>query len=134
MLDKSTKRNGYTLEADLMPIIKGKVMLPNAKAIDADVGAILLHYRTMHSGQALLPRGTKWNVRFFLDYTQGGSPTGTGMVAWTEWKDGAYRATGMKFAICEHKAVVGAGANPSRGWHPAHCEKCGLDMSVDSGD
>ena len=130
----TTKRKGFTLEDDLMPIIQGKVALPNAKTIERDVGAAILHYREMHSGNALLPAGTAWNARFFLDYGQGGGLHGSGLVAWTDWKDGAYRAVGMSFAICDHKAVVGAGANPMRGWHPAHCEKCGLDMSVDSGD
>jgi hypothetical protein len=130
----ATKRNGYSLETDLMPIIEGKIALPNARPIETDVGAAILHYHKMHSGQALLPQGKKWNVRFFLDYTQGGSLTGAGIVAWTDWKDGAYRAVAMTFAICDHKAVEGAGANHSRGWHPASCSKCGLDMSVDSGD
>jgi hypothetical protein len=137
----TTRRNGYSLEADLMPIIEGKVELPNAKPIDTDIGAAILHYSEMHCGQALISAlaaggiGNKqWNARFFLDYGQGGQLYGSGIVAWTAWKDGAYRATGMKFAICEHKKVVAAGANPSRGWHPGACEKCGLDMSVDSGD
>lgn len=129
-----TKRNGYSLEHDLQPIIDGRVALPNAKMIDRDVGAAILHYQEMHSGAALLPTGKKWNVRFFLDRGQGGGLHGSGTVAWTDWKDGAYRAVGMTFAICEHKPVTGPGANPSRGWHPASCEKCGLDMSVDSGD
>lgn len=129
-----SRRNGYSLESDLMPIIEGKVALPNAKVIERDIGASILYYRDMLCGAALLPAGKKWNARFFLDYTQGGSLTGTGIVAWTEWKDGIERGVGMKFAICEHKHVEGAGANHSRGWHPAHCEKCGLDLSVDSGD
>jgi hypothetical protein len=124
----------YTMDGDLQPIIDGRVALPNAKPITRDVGASILHYHQLHSGAALLPTGKKWNVRFFLDYGQGGGLQGTGLVAWTEWKDGAYRAVGMSFAICEHKPVEGANANHSRGWHPARCEKCGLDMSVDSGD
>jgi len=129
-----TKRNGYSLEADLQPIFEGKVPLPNAKPVETDVGAKILHYRQMHAGVAVLPAGKKWDVRYFLDYGQGGGLHGTGVVAWTEWKDGAYRAVAMKFAICEHEPVTGAGANPMRGWRPASCKKCGLDMSVDSGD
>lgn len=130
-----TKRNGYSLEADLQPIFEGKVPVPNLKPVEGDIGAKILHYRQMHCGHALMATGRKqWDARFFLDYGQGGGLHGTGIVAWTEWKDGAYRATAMKFAICEHKPVTGPGANPSRGWHPARCEKCGLDMSVDSGD
>lgn len=116
-------------------IIAGKVPLPNVAVIDRDVGASILHYREMHCGAALLDAfSKKWNARFFLDYGQGGQSYGSGIAAWTEWKDGAYRAVGMKFAICDHKQVEGANANHSRGWHPARCSKCGLDMSVDSGD
>lgn len=130
------KRYGYSLEADLMPIFEGKVALPNPEPIQRDVGAAILHYRAMHCGTAVMP-GTldkKWNARFFVDYGQAGQVYGSGIVAWTDWKDGAYRAVGMKFAICDHKMAEGAGANHSRGWHPASCSKCGLDMSVDSGD
>jgi hypothetical protein len=135
MADQVTAmRKGFTLEADLMPIIEGKVALPNAKPIETDIGATILHYHKMYSGRVLLPKGKEWNVRFFLDYGQGGQVYGSGIVAWTEWKDGAYRAVGMKFAICEHEPVEGAGANHSRGWHPARCAKCGTDLSVDSGD
>ena len=133
--DAATKRKGFTLEADLMPIMEGRVALPNPKPIDGDIGAAILHYHQMHSGQTLMPDGKKkWNVRFFLDYGQRGQLYGSGIVAWTEWQGSAYRAVGMKFAICEHKPVEGSGANHSRGWHPARCEKCGADLSVDSGD
>jgi hypothetical protein len=128
------RRNGYSLEADIQPIMDGKVLLPNATVIDKDVGATILHYREMLHGTPLLHSGKKWNARFFLDYGQSGGLQGSGIVAWTEWKDGAYRATAMRFAICDHKQVEGAGANHSRGWHPSSCSKCGLDMSVDSGD
>lgn len=124
----------YTLESDLMPIIEGKVALPNPTPVEGDVGATILHYTQMHCGHALLPAGKKWHVRYFLDYGQGGQLYGSGIAAWSEWKDGAYRATGMKFAICQHTKVDGPGANHSRGWHPGRCSKCGLDMTVDSGD
>lgn len=117
-------------------IIAGKMPLPNMAPIDCDVGAKILHYREMHCGSALMPdtRDKHWNARFFLDYGQGGQFYGSGIVAWITWKNGVYRAVGMKFAICDHKPVEGASANHSRGWHPARCSKCGLDMSVDSGD
>jgi hypothetical protein len=131
----TTKRNGYSLEADLQPIIDGKVTLPNAMPIAGDVASRILHYTQMHCGTVLRADGKKeWNARFFLDYGQGGQLYGSGLVAWTEWKEGAYRAVGMKFAICEHKQISAPGANPSRGWHPGFCEKCGLDMTIDSGD
>jgi hypothetical protein len=125
----------YTLERDLQPIIDGKVALPNFKPLDRDVGAAILHYTKMHYASPLLPDGKKqWHARIFLDYGQGGQLCGSGLVAWTEWRDGAYRAVGAEFAICEHTKVDGAGANHSRGWHPSKCSKCGLDMTVDSGD
>lgn len=127
--------NKYSLEADLMPIIEGKIVLPNCKPLDRDVGAAILHYNKMHGGHALRPDGKKqWHAKFFLDYGQGGQLYGSGLVAWTEWKDGAYRAVGMTFAICEHTKADAPGANHSRGWHPGSCTKCGLDMTVDSGD
>ncbi len=130
----ATKFSGYSLETDLMPIINGSVELPNSQPLEVDVASSILHYRQMYCGTADLAGKKQWNARFFLDYGQGGQLYGSGIAVWTEWKDGAYRAVGMKFAICDHKAVEGAGANHSRGWHPARCEKCGLDLSVDSGD
>lgn len=124
----------YSLANDLQPIIDGKVQVPNPQPIAGDVGAAMLHYREMNCGDALFPEGKKWGARFFLDYGPGGQLHGTGLIAWSTWKDGAYRAAGVRFAICKHEKVVGAGANPSRGWHPGKCSKCGLDMTVDSGD
>jgi hypothetical protein len=124
----------YTLERDLMPIVKGDVPLPNPERIDGDVGAVILHYNGMNCGTALLNGHKHWNARFFFDYGQGGQLYGSGVAAWSEWKDGAYRATGFRFAICNHVKKAAPGANPSRGWHPGKCEKCGLDMTVDSGD
>lgn len=122
-------------DAQVKEIITGKVPLPNTMPLAEDVGASILHYREMHCGTALMPDGKKqWSARFFLDYGQGGQFYGSGIVAWSGWKDGAYRATGLKFAICDHQQIEGAGANHSRGWHPSRCLKCGLDMSVDSGD
>lgn len=118
----------------LADIMAGNVPVPNVQPVEGDVGAAILHYREMHCGTAVLDGNKHWNARFFLDYGQGGQSYGSGVVAWTTWKDGAYRAVAMKFAICDHKPVEGASANHSRGWHPARCSKCGLDMSVDSGD
>jgi hypothetical protein len=127
------KRNGYSLE-DLKPIMEGTLELPNPEPINGDVGAAMLHYREMHCGTALINGTKQWNARFFLDYGQGGQLYGSGMAAWTGWKDSTYRAQGLKFAICKHTAKSDPGANPIRGWHPAHCTKCGLDMTIDSGD
>lgn len=130
------KNKTYTFEGDLLPIIRGSVPLPNMEPIERDIGAAILHYREMHCGDALMGVNSikKWNARFFLDYGQGGQLYGSGIVAWSEWKDGAYRAAGMKFAICKHEQKAEPGANPMRGWHPSRCVKCGLDMTIDSGD
>ncbi len=129
----------YTLERDLLPIMKGEVALPNPEALDGDLAAAILHYNTMQSGRCvLLPGETskKWNVSFFLDQGQGGQLEGSGIVAWTMWDHEKRRtgSTGLRFAICKHTKVDGPGANHSRGWHPGKCSKCGLDMTVDSGD
>lgn len=129
-----TKRKVYSLTDDLMPIISGTFPLPNAEPVEGDVGAAILHYRDMHCGHALLRDRKEWNARFFLDHGQAGQLYGSGIVAWTAWKDGAYRATGLKFAICKHEKKLDASANTMRGWHPGACTKCGLDMTIDSGD
>lgn len=38
------------------------------------------------------------------------------------------------FRICQHEVQDHPGANHSRGWHPGHCVKCGMNMTYDSGD
>lgn len=129
----------YTLERDLMPIMRGDVVLPNPTPIDGDIGAAILHYNQMRSGCSVLLPGDasrKWNVSFFLDHGQGGQLYGSGIVAWAKWDNEkrAYVATGLRFAICQHTKVDAPGANHSRGWHPGSCSKCGLNMTVDSGD
>lgn len=38
-------------------------------------------------------------------------------------------------SICKHEIVDSSTpAGRSRGWHPAHCSKCGINLSVDSSD
>jgi hypothetical protein len=128
-----------TFESALKAIMSGDVPLPNPSPIEGDIGATILHYGSMQSGRSVLMPGEtakKWNVSFCLDCGQGGQLYGSGLVAWTTWSNEQHRsvATGMKFAICQHVGKSDPGANPSRGWHPAHCTKCGLDMTVDSGD
>jgi hypothetical protein len=124
-------------DAQIKEIIAGKIALPNVAEFVGDIGAAILYFRNMHAGAALMPDGKKeWNARFFLDYGQGGAFHGSGIVAWTAWSNEAQamRAVAVRFSICDHNQVEGAGANHSRGWHPSRCTKCGLDMSVDSGD
>lgn len=76
---------------------------------------------------------TTW-ARAFLGMTQGGSLDGTGMLLLYCGFGNPDRLRTATFAICKHEVVKGANARPERGWHPAHCSKCGMDLTVDSGD
>jgi len=128
----------YSLDGNLKPIMRGDAPLPNVEPIVGDLAAQMLsNFGTVRDGVVLLVDGKKhWAAKYFLDRGQGGQLYGSGMVAWTEWsvERKASVATGLKFAICKHTPVAGVGANPRRGWHPASCSKCGLDLTVDSGD
>ncbi len=76
-------------------------------------------------------------ARYFLKVTQGGSYTGEGWVLWSEFDTGRSRIMFNSFAVCVHeaKSTWKQGDTPAmRGWSPSRCAKCGLDMSVDSGD
>ena len=130
------KGRGYDLKEDFGAIMDGLIEVPNWK-VEENQGHALCNltlgglYTPPGSGNILLPEapGTKW-AKFFLRQTQGGGFDGRG------WAIVYQSAGGIigKFAICEHVVRSGEGANPRRGWHPASCEKCGIDLSVDSGD
>lgn len=135
-----TRRRGYTL-ADFDAICAGG-HLPNAEPVDAGamLNSIAAHRFVERHGQGLHP-GTPYKswAHYFLIDGQGGGLTGEGyaVIYSSEWDPATRRNVGGKayrFAICKHEKVAGAGANPQRGWHPGHCSKCGLDMTVDSGD
>lgn len=126
------KRRGYSHKDDLEPIIQGKVALPNYKEVPLERAvADATRYAGSQPGNAKVPSSNSihW-AQFFLDRGQGGGLHGSGLVLF--WDAGKGRAG--TFAICEHKKVDDSGADHRRGWHPGHCEKCGLDMTVDSGD
>lgn len=134
------KRRGYT-PADFDAICNGGY-LPNAVEVDPGtmLNAIAAHRFVERHGNGLHP-GTSYKswAHFFLIDGQGGQLTGEGyaVIYSGQWDAEAKRYVGGKayrFAICVHEKVAGAGANHSRGWHPGHCAKCGLDMTVDSGD
>lgn len=78
----------------------------------------------------------RWqDTLYLLAVGQGGGLTGEGYVIVRQgWQDDDSSVVGGRFAICKHEKVEGPGANHARGWHPGWCGKCGLDMSVDSGD
>lgn len=124
--------------AILEEIMKGKRELPNFERMDLSKGVA-----TIAAGGGLITKpgvlnakvpGSKssWGhwARYFLSSTQGGQLDGIGYVMWWDNSEGYVG----RFAICKHKKVLGAGANPSRGWHPGKCSECGLDMTVDSSD
>lgn len=131
------KRNGYSIDDDMMPIVKGDVALPNfeQKELGITVGNIasLGHSLVPKWGYAKMPDGHKvWAQYFLTPGGMGGYLDGGGYILlYANWPDHGRAGT---FAICRHEKVEGAGANHSRGWHPGRCGKCGLDMTVDSGD
>jgi hypothetical protein len=123
--------------------LAGHAPLPNLKPVELErgldaiaAGASLSCWPSV--AHVLLPRRDRscW-ARVFTASTQGGIFDGTGyLIAYQGWirpevpsSDRVY-----SFALCAHEKVVGSGANPSRGWHPGHCPRCGLDLTVDSGD
>ncbi len=89
------------------------------------VGCIML------GSNRILPGLKSHRARYFLEDTQAGTFTGSGYIAFSEGNGYGEFAS---FAICLHKKVLDPQANLLRGWSPAHCKKCGLDMTVDSGD
>jgi len=132
---KAGSRDGYTM-ADYAEIINGKTPLPNFEPMEHAkfLNAIAAHSMRVVRGNALKPdehagQYASW-ATFFLTSNSMGPLGGGGMVV-------IYGSRGPvcgEFAICKHEKVEGAGANHSRGWHPGHCGKCGIDMTVDSGD
>lgn len=138
-MEAQTRRQ-YSLKDDLEPIITGDVTLPNFE-VEEDLARTINniasggHSMLAKWGWAKLPGGRKQWTQFFL------TPSAMGNANYGAFDGGGYaliwdynKPVVGTFAICRHKKVAGAGANPSRGWHPGRCEKCGLDMTVDSGD
>jgi hypothetical protein len=146
-------RSGYSLKEDLTPIMTGLKPVPNFKPYEGDALNFLNNltlggqWTPSDAGYAEVNYGGmqhKGWAKFFLHTTQGGAFDGTGDVIiyasprWSRNAEGKQEQHGGaiigSFAICRHKKIDGAGANHQRGWHPGHCEKCGLDLTVDSGD
>lgn len=142
------KKSGYNYEEHILPILWGKVVLPNWKpyppeeigkgvaAIAAGGGLVVagdIEYcklpKDPESTSAYEERG-QWS-RVWLCKTQGGHFDGTGYVMLYNSGKGMIG----RFAICEHtKYETSSVAEQQRGWHPGSCTKCGLNMTVDSGD
>jgi hypothetical protein len=152
-------RKSFDLREDLTPIMTGLTDVPNFKAWDRDPLDFLNHLtlggiwtpngagyaKVYHEGQ----QHSGW-AKFFLHTTQGGGFDGSGDViiyASPKYDPDAESVPGSlmkgrmvggaiigRFAICDHKKVDHPDADHRRGWHPGHCEKCGMNMTVDSGD
>lgn len=129
----------YTMES-MFPILTGKVPLPNPtvprEAGLEMVGSILSAtvYAIPAVGRMMDDDGCTFQARYFLQLNQGGSLTGEGWCLWSYFHQGTSKTGFVSFAVCEHDKVPGVRTNPMRGWYPGRCGKCGLDMSVDSGD
>lgn len=131
------RRNGFDLDADLMPIIKGKVLLPNFEELPLETG--IAH---IAAGGGLVTvdgvnnakfegSNSNWGhwARYWLKSTQGGALTGEGYVIF--WHQSKGRVA--RFAVCKHEHVNTSDPQRERyGYHRGYCSKCGLDMSVDS--
>jgi hypothetical protein len=128
-----SERKTYSIE-DYDQIVKGEIALPNFEPMTdeqfLDAIAATGHSMIPKWGWVRAADGRKDWAQFFLtNYSNmGDAVDGGGIVC--AYK--GYRKERLigRFAICKHEK----GANPSRGWHPGACTKCGLDMTVDSGD
>lgn len=127
--------------AILGEIIAGTRELPHAVEVDLAKGVTNVVTNVVCGGSLEVEKSILWAklpsskspepARYFLSRTQGGVNDGSGSaMVWT--RDGVKI---VDFAICEHKNI-GSGTHDQemRGWRPAVCRICGLDMSVDSGD
>lgn len=132
-----SERNGFDLDTDLMPIIEGKVMLPNFEEMALEDGVAVIAcaggIKTIDGVRnAKVPESkSSWGhwARYWLNLTQGGAYDGTGYVMFYD----AGKGRVAKFAACKHDYVnTGSRDREHRGYHSGHCSKCGLDMSVDS--
>lgn len=123
----------------MIAMATGRMALRNAEPIDVRdainriaSGSSLAPYPLMGSvkiGADFMP---KW-ARLFTSTTQAGVADGRGIAL--VYQAGKSDPQTYRFAICEHEPVgSGTPEQTRRGWHPARCRKCGLDLSVDSGD
>ena len=123
------RKGGYTLD-DFAAILKGDTPLPNTepvRTLEEGVNNIasLGHSLTPKWGHSYRPDGHKSWTQYFLNVFDG---SGYALIY------GMRGGSMVRFTICKHQKKTHAGANPSRGWHPGHCIKCGLDLTVDSSD
>lgn len=118
--------------AVLEQIVKGELPPPNLEPMTNDEAVTNIATFSYHvtKGSFRAADGHRGWATYFTGGTQAGQFDGAGFVLYYDRGEGK----AAKFAICRHTPKEGANANHMRGWHPAHCTSCGLDMSVDSGD
>lgn len=125
-------RGAYT-GVELEPYLTGALPWPHAEpfALERACNVIAGSALDMIPGNFKRLDGDKRWSRYFLATRQQGGFDGTGIALVWNAKDGA---DAYRVAICQHRKVPHGTPNPTRGWHPGHCEACGIDLSVDSGD
>ena len=100
---------------------------PASKAVDAPY---MLRVRNFDPPKGHVTHQIAYHPKIFLN-TRGMASQFEGSGVILIQTDG--KATAFKFTMCEHDWNT-SGGNPSRGWHPCRCRKCGFDASIDSGD
>ena len=139
------KRGGYSFEDDFGPMFKGEMVPPNLEEIDLDAGMSSTLGFTIEAVRPvcyfLPPAGggatsRRYQARYYLSCEQSGRYNGYGYVVWDI--EGSFSKRPdirmATFAFCVHEKRVASTADRQRGWRPGYCFKCGLDMTVDSGD
>lgn len=135
----------YKIEEDLKPYLHPlqpwgqQAVLPNLEEI-TDPTEALKHISWSHANidyynAAVMLPGKQYPTycKLFTNPTpMGGTKSwdGSGLIMTKDWPTPRV----FKFALCQHKKRASPDARPDRGWHPGICEKCGMDMTVDSGD
>lgn len=110
----TTQGGGYTGQAHALVYERGAGTKP-AHLVDAVVRAAVM---AVHK-----PKAPAGNLASAVLAMEAGKTSYVGMPsAWL-------------LSICKHEVVnTSTPAGRMRGWHPAHCSKCGINLSVDSSD
>lgn len=122
----------YLRGSDVPP----NLIIGSPETLDDDLDGLAHNWGEYGGGRVKVPGDTGYGqiAMVALPKTQGGALTGEAKVLFYSPKWGKQGPRTAKFKLCDHAHVAGASANPSRGWHPGRCSKCGLDMTVDSSD
>lgn len=135
MVFKQVREELYSKEK-LEPYVLGKLPWPVFEELPLEqvVNAIACSGGVSVSSVCRFkPQGAEHSnwARYFFWHGQGGQNYGQAYVL--IYGANTKPKAGMVY-ICKHEVQVDADARPERGWHPGRCRKCGLDMTVDSGD